>query len=222
MKNRLYKVVGIMTMVSQLSGLYGHTLTMKNSTDGQIVAKANYSACGPLERVIESGKTEVIDNGGCCLIDVNARSTSGGAAGTMTKHIPHSTGAGISCQSNQVTFTQTADKKELVALRGIDTAATKGITNFHLQNMTDSQLTITLYYKSAECTQETQMVNAGQTLHLQIGLCCLLSVKIKANGGAANGKERILNPVGGPSGCGTLVTHYVKTDASGNIVVDSR
>lgn len=199
-------------------------IAVKNLTQGELVAKFSYAACGTLERVIpawQSGEPFRLDNGGCCPFKVEVRSTTGPARGLEAKYFPPTTGLGISCRNNEVTFQLTGDKKQIVSLNGLAQKDASGMTNFHLRNTTNSQLVVDLRYTvAAACMPETRLVEPGTDLDLQIGLCCLGSINIQARGGSADGKKYNLKP-GGPSGCGTLVVHTVKTDGSGNLVVET-
>lgn len=205
------------------------SLKVKNATGGELVLNSSYMACGDLERIIspykEGDKPFELDNGGCCLTKVDVRSTTGAGRGLKMTYFPPTTGLGSSCRNNEVTFKLTNDQKQIVYEHGVSQAApvSPALSNFHIFNATNSQLVVMLKYTvAAACMPETRLIEPAQRLDLQVGLCCLGLISIQARGGLADGKKYELRSVGGPTGCGTMVTHTIKTDGMNNLVVESR
>lgn len=225
MKNRMNSLLSLM-LICSVQQAVAWNLAIKNMTEGELVGRFFYASCGTLERIIpewkEGSEPFRLDNGGCCPYRVEVRSTTGPARGLEAKYFPPTTGLGISCQNNEVTFKLTDDKKQIIGLRDLGKPVSN-MTNFRLFNTTNSQLVVTLKYTvAAACMPETKLVNPGENLFMQVGLCCIGSISLTARGGFSDGKTYLMKSMGGPTGCGTLVNHYVKSDAMGNLVVESQ
>jgi hypothetical protein len=183
---------------------------MKNDTDGQIKTTSFYAACGPLDRIIDAGQTVVLDNGGCCPYQVDAHAISGSVAGQSTTHTPHSTGAGISCQNNEVTFVSVGG--QLNSVRGIGAQTAPAIANINIVNATNQQLAVTLNYLTPDsCASETKIVGPNSQLGVQIGLCCLKNLVVQGAG-----KMIMVN-----AGRCARMQYTIKIDAAGNLVAEA-